>query len=55
MNVNPLEEPGGGPNFHGFDDNVRYNIHIDNEGDGVEDITIGFLFESEFQYPEEFL
>ncbi|MFT4622236.1 MAG: hypothetical protein ACI8PZ_000892 [Myxococcota bacterium] len=55
MNVNPLEEPGGGPNFHGFDDLVKYNIHIDNEGDGQEDITFGFVFESEYQYPEEFL
>ena len=33
LNVNPLEEPGGGPNFHRFDDNVLYEINVDNEGD----------------------
>ena len=27
-NWNPLEEPAGGPNFHKFSDNVRYEIHI---------------------------
>lgn len=44
MNVNPLEEPGGGPNFHGFDDNVVYTINIDNEGDGEADIIYNFRF-----------
>jgi hypothetical protein len=55
LNVNPLSPPGGGPNFHRFDDNVLYQIHIDNEGDAEEDITFGFLFETSYQYPEEFL
>lgn len=27
-NYNPLEEPAGGPNFHGFSDDVLYEIHI---------------------------
>lgn len=27
-NYIPLEEPSGGPNFHKFDDDVRYEIHI---------------------------
>lgn len=27
-NYVPLEEPAGGPNFHGFSDDVRYEIHI---------------------------
>ena len=35
----PFEEPGGGPNFYHFDDNARYNIKIDRDGDGVPDIT----------------
>ena len=25
---NPLEEPSGGPNFHSFSEDVRYEIHI---------------------------
>jgi len=48
MNVNPLEAPGGGPNFHRFDDNVLYSIHIDNEGDGEEDIDLNFQFETTY-------
>lgn len=44
MNVNPLEGPGGGPNFHRFDDNVLYTIHVDNEGDGEEDIDFNVQF-----------
>ena len=48
MNVNPLEAPGGGPNFNRFDDNVMYSIHIDNEGDGEEDIDLNFQFETTY-------
>jgi hypothetical protein len=56
MNVNPLQDPGGGPNFHGFDENVRYEIHIDNEGDGLEDISYRFEFDnSDFAYGGEWL
>ena len=32
-NYIPLEEPDGGPNFYEFDDNVLYEINIDNNGD----------------------
>ena len=39
-----MEEPAGGPNFLHFGENIRYEIHIDNDGDGVEDITYRFLF-----------
>jgi len=55
LNVNPLSDPGGGPNFHRFDDEVRYAIHIDNEGDGLEDISFVVGFETTYNYPEEFL
>lgn len=55
MNVNPLTPPGGGPNFHHFDDSVRYFIHCDNEGDGVEDISYRFQTTTTYQYPDEFL
>jgi len=48
MNVNPLEGPGGGPNFHRFDDNVLYTINIDNEGDGEEDIVFNIQFETTY-------
>ena len=43
-NYIPLEEPAGGPNFNDFDPAVRYEIHIDNNGDAVDDITYRFRF-----------
>ena len=55
MNVIPLEPPGGGPNFHRFDDNVLYEIHIDNEGDAQEDITYQFQFTTTYSMPDTFL
>jgi hypothetical protein len=55
VNTNPLELPGGGPNFHRFDDDVTYGIRCDNEGDGFEDVSFGFRFTTTYQYPEEFL
>ncbi|MEO7295341.1 MAG: DUF4331 domain-containing protein [Candidatus Limnocylindria bacterium] len=54
-NFIPLEEPAGGPNFHNFDDNVLYEIKIDNNGDAVEDITYEFRFTTRIQNPNTFL
>jgi hypothetical protein len=36
-NYIPLEEPAGGPNFHKFCDDVRYEIHITRGGDSLDD------------------
>src|SRR4051812_13441091 len=38
-NYVPLQDPYSGPNFFTLDPNAVYEIHIDNTGDGVEDIT----------------
>ncbi len=46
-NYIPLQQPGGGPNFHPFDDAVRYQIHIDNTGDGKDDVTYTFRFKTQ--------
>jgi hypothetical protein len=54
-NYLPLEAPFGGPNFFEFGDDVRYEIHIDNDGDGRPDITYEFLFETEVRNPNTFL
>ena len=54
-NYIPLEEPAGGPNFHKFDDNVRYHIYVDNNGDAREDITYTFRFRTQVQNPNTFL
>ena len=43
-NYNPFQDPQGGPNFHMFSPEGLYEIHIDNTGDGVEDITFQFRF-----------
>jgi hypothetical protein len=54
-NYIPLEEPNGGPNFASFGDDVRYEIHVDNNGDGSEDITYRFQFKTKNLAPNSFL
>src|SRR5262245_63426968 len=54
-NYIPLEQPAGGPNFPAFDDNVLYEIHVDNNGDASEDLTYQFRFRTETRNPESFL
>src|SRR5450432_2662009 len=54
-NYLPLEAPFGGPNFFEFGDDVRYEIHIDNDADGVPEITYEFKFETEVRNPDTFL
>ena len=51
----PFEDPAGGPNFYRFGDNVVYEIKIDNNGDGVEDISYQFRFTSQTVNPNTFL
>lgn len=43
-NYNPLQDPYGGPNYFALDPDALYEIHIDNDGDAVEDITFQFRF-----------
>lgn len=43
-NFIPLQDPSGGPQFFRFDDNVLYEIKVDNTGDGREDIIFQFRF-----------
>jgi hypothetical protein len=54
-NYLPLEAPFGGPNFFEFGDDVRYEIHIDNDADGQPEITYEFEFETEVRNPNTFL
>jgi len=44
-NYIPLQDPGGGPNFYTMDPEALYEIHIDNDGDAVEDLTFQFDFD----------
>lgn len=43
-NYQPLQAPYGGPNYFSLDPNALYEIHIDNNGDGREDLTFQFRF-----------
>src|SRR3989304_1731934 len=54
-NFIPLEEPAGGPNFFEFGDDVLYEVMIDNNGDGVEDVTYQFRFKTTVENPNTFL
>ena len=45
-NYSPFQEPAGGPNFSPFDDSVRYEIRIDNNGDGKSDVNYDFRFKT---------
>ena len=54
-NYIPLQEPAGGPNFYEFGDDVLYEIHVDNNGDGKADITYQFKFETKLTTPTSFL
>ena len=55
MNVNPFEEPAGGPNFHKFGDDVRYRFNIDVNGDAKEDFKYDFRFSTKVKNPGTFL
>jgi hypothetical protein len=54
-NYIPFQAPDGGPNFYLFDPNVLYEIHVDNNGDAVEDITFQWRFTTERRNPATFL
>lgn len=54
-NYIPLEGPDAGPNFFEFGNDVSYEIHVDNDGDGVADVTYRFNFTVEVGNPDTFL
>ena len=54
LNVDPFLEPGNGPNYFPFDDNILYAIHVDNNNDAKEDISFLFQFQTEIRAPNVF-
>src|SRR3954452_22703192 len=44
-NYLPLQDSYGGPNYFTLDPDAIYELHIDNTGDGVEDVTFQFDFD----------
>ncbi len=54
LNVDGFLEPSNGPNYFPFDPNVLYEMKIDNDRDGKEDITFQFRFNTEIRQPGVF-
>jgi hypothetical protein len=54
-NYIPLQGPAGGPNFYSFGDDVLYEIHVDNNGDGQADLSFQFQFQTRLRDPDTFL
>ena len=51
LNVDPFLEPSNGPNYFPFDPAVLYEMKIDNNQDGIEDVTFQFRFKTEIRQP----
>jgi hypothetical protein len=51
LNVDPLLEPGNGPNYFPFDPDIVYSMRIDNNQDAVADVTFEFRFQTEIRAP----
>lgn len=51
LNVDPFLEPSNGPNYFPFDPNVLYEMKVDNNQDGHEDITFQFRFHTQIRQP----
>ena len=43
-NYQPLQDAYGGPNDFAMDPSALYETHVDNNGDGKEDLTFQFRF-----------
>jgi Domain of unknown function (DUF4331) len=51
LNVDPFLEPSNGPNYFPFDPNVLYEMKVDNNQDGHEDVTFQFRFHTQIRVP----
>src|SRR5215469_17080998 len=51
MGVNPFAEPANGPNWFPFDPSIVYQIHVDNNNDGQDDLVFQFRFSTQYQLP----
>ena len=54
LDVDPLLEPGNGPNYFPFDDDILYAIRIDNNNDAQAEISFQFRFQTEIRAPQVF-
>ena len=49
LDVDPLLEPGNGPTYFPFDDEILYAIRIDNDRDADEDVVFEIRFKTEIR------
>ncbi len=54
LDVDPLLEPGNGPNYFPFDDNILYSILIDNNNTALPAVQFQFRFQTEIRAPGVF-
>ncbi len=54
LNIDPFLEPGNGPNYFPFDPGVLYEMKIDDNRDGLADITFQFRFQTMINQPGVF-
>lgn len=54
LNVDPLLAPSNGPNYFPFDNDILYEINVDNDKDAVPDVTFQFRFKTEIRAPMVF-
>src|SRR6476619_2850359 len=48
-NYIPLQDAYGGPNYFTFEPEALYEIHVENSGDAVEDLTFQFQFKNDLK------
>jgi hypothetical protein len=54
LNVDPFLEPGNGPNYFPFDDNIIYSINVDNRNDAQPHIQFQVQFHTQILAPGVF-
>jgi len=54
LNIDPFLEPSNGPNYFPFDPGILYEMKIDNNHDGIPDITFQIRFKTELRNPGVF-
>ena len=54
-NFLPFQDPAGGPNFYKFGTDARYDLHVDNDGDGQGDLLFRWTFKDHVKNGDTFL
>ncbi len=54
LNVDPFLEPGNGPNYFPFDNNILYSINVDNNNDATAHISFQVQFQTTIKAPGVF-